>query len=126
MKFGKRPHGGMRQLVRIRSTPYDLERPSGSQVGAMGERSTANTDSTTTITGVNLWLFDPDTANVDTSFGDRLEGDLRGLALDGADVQYDDRVTHGSHEYEVERVTHVPDDNNPVLKVFSLVRRTNT
>lgn len=111
----------MRQVVRQRSTLYDLERPNHSQSGRFGESAT----STTTIADVSMWLHDPTEVNMDTQYGDRLGGDLQGLAMPSADIQVHDVVQHGGDAYEVERIQHLPDNDTQVLKQFALEKRTN-
>lgn len=116
-----RAHGTMRTIVRQRSTLYDITRPSQGQTGRFGESD----ETTTTITDVSLWLFEPNEVNIDTEHGDRLGGDLQALALPAADVAVHDRLDHGGDSYEVERIMHLPDNDNQQLKMFSLQKRTN-
>lgn len=116
-----RSRGAMRTVVRRRTSDYDLTRPTQSSGGRFGEHS----ESTTTVTDVSLWLFEPSEVNIDTEFGDRLGGDLQGLALPSADIQVHDRVTHGPDTYEVERIAHMPDNDDKVLKRIALDKRTN-
>lgn len=116
-----RVHGTLRQIVRQRATPYDIVRPDEDQSGRFGE----NAESTETVNDVDMWLYEPNEVNVDTEYGDRLGGDLRGLALPSADVEVHDRINHGLDTYEVEQIMHIPDNDEQVLKMFSLQRRTN-
>lgn len=116
-----RAHGTMRTVVRRRSALYDVTRPTQGQSGRFGESA----ESTTTVTDVSLWLFEPNEVNVDTDYGDRLGGDLQGLSLPGANVEVHDRISHGGDAYEVERIMHLPDNDNQQLKMFSLQKRTN-
>lgn len=115
-------HESLRQVVRQRSQPYDIERPTQDATARFGESEDV---STTTISGVDMWVYDPQEVNLDTEFGDRLGGDLQALALPSADVQVHDRITHGIDAYEVERVMHLPDNDRQKLKKFALNRRTN-
>lgn len=111
----------MRTIVRRRSSLYDITRPDQGQSGRFGE----STATTTTVSDVSMWLFEPNEVNIDTDYGDRLGGDLQGLALPAADIQVHDRVSHGGDTYEVERVMHLPDNDDQQLKMFSLQKRTN-
>jgi hypothetical protein len=115
-------HEALRQVVRQRSRPYDLERPTQHAAARFGESEDV---STTTITDVDIWVYDPQEVNVDTEFGDRLSGDLQALALPNADVEVHDRLTHGVDSYEVERVMHLPDNDRQKIKKFALNKRTN-
>lgn len=122
MRFGRsRANGAMRQVVRQRGTQYDLTRPTQSSGGRFGEHS----ESTTTISDVELWAFNPEEVNVDTEGGDRLGGDMQALSMPSANIAVHDRLTHGGDEYEVQRIMHLPDNDNKVLKMFALSRRTN-
>lgn len=116
-----RAHGTMRTIVRQRSALYDLTRPSQGQSGRFGESEA----DTTTVSDVSLWLFEPNEVNDDTEYGDRLDGDLQGLSLPSADVAVHDRLDHGGDSYEVERIMHLPDNDDQQLKLFSLQKRTN-
>lgn len=116
-----RSFGTLRTVVRKRTTAYTITRPDEGATGRFGETD----ETTSTVSNVDMWLFQPTEVNADTEYGDRLEGDLQGLALPSADVQVHDRVPHGSDEYEVQRVMHLPDNDNKQLKMFSLERRTN-
>lgn len=116
-----RAHGTMRTVVRKRSSLYDITRPTQGSTGRFGESD----ETTTTVSDVSMWLHEPSEANLDTEYGDRLDGDLQGLALPQADVQVHDRIDHGGDTYEVDRIMHLPDNDNKKLKLFSLDRRTN-
>lgn len=126
MGFGKSPGNLFRWRIRERSSSYDLTRPSGSQTGRFGERPTDSSESTTTVSGVSLWLFMPESAPSGVSMGERLEGDLQGIALPGADVQYGDRLSHGGNKYDVTtEVFGVPNDADPEYMTFALEKVTN-
>lgn len=120
------PRGGgykaLKRVVRMRSSTYDLARPT---IDSGGGRFGESSESTTTVAGVSMWLHDPEEIDQDTEYGDRLGGDLQGLAHPSADIQVDDRLTHGGDEYEVSRIMHLPDNDRQVLKKFALQRRTN-
>lgn len=111
----------MRMVVRTRGEPYDLTRVEHSSDGRFGE----NSRDESTINGVTLFLFRPTEVNVDTEHGDRLEGDLQGLALPSADVKVDDEVDHGGETYVVTEIRHIPSNEDRVLKLFSLDRVVN-
>lgn len=122
MRIPRSPvNGALRTVVRRRASSYDVTRPDQDSSGRFGE----NAESTTTVSGVSAWVFEPTEVNVDTEYGDRLGGDMQALAMPSADVQVHDRFTHGSDTYEVERIMHLPDNDDQVLKMFSLERRTN-
>lgn len=112
---------GLRMVVRKRVTPYSLVRPDEESTGRFGE----DVDTSSAGPTVNLWCYDPTEINVDTEYGDRLGGDLQGLALPDGDVQVQDRLDHGGETYVVDRIMHIPDNDSPVLKMFSLVKQTN-
>jgi hypothetical protein len=116
-----RSHDVMQTIVRRRAELKEVVRPSTDSSGRFGEHDST----TTTISDVSMWLFNPTEINVDTQFGDRVGGDLEGLALPDADVQVNDRVDHGTDTYEVQRIYHIPDDDRKALKRFSLQRRVN-
>lgn len=117
-----RAYGSLRTVVRRRSSSYDLQRPDETMDGRFGEHDDATV---TTVSGVDVWLFEPEEVNLDTEHGDRLQGDLNGLSLPSADVQVHDRVTHGGDVYEVDDIAHLPDNDNQQLKAFSLTKRVN-
>lgn len=122
MRFGfGRPRGAMRQVVRQKASEYDLTRRTDDSKGRFGESD----GSTTTVSNIALYLFEPSEINLDTQYGDRLGGDLQGLAMPNADLQFDDTLTHGTDDYEVEEIMHVPSESDKVLKMFSLQRKTN-
>lgn len=122
MRLGRsRALESLAMVVRKRSTAYDIERPSEAMDGRFGETDAT----TTTVSGVDMWLHEPEEINRDTDYGDRLGGDLQGLAQPSADIQVHDRVTHGTETYEVERIMHLPDNDRRTLKAFALQRRVN-
>lgn len=122
MRFGfSRAHGALRQLIRQKSDLYDLTRDTGDGKGRFGE-SDANT---TTVTDVSLYLHAPNEVNIDGIGGERIDGDLAALALPSADVEVDDRLTHGSETYEVEDIIDQPNENDPQYRLCSLTRVTN-
>lgn len=117
-----RAYGGLRSVVRRRATPKDLERPELGSGGRFGETTDAPTE---TIPRRRMWLYDPTERNVDTDYGDRLDGDLHGLSMPDEDIVVNDRVSHGGERYEVSRIEHLPDEDTAKLKMFALERRTN-
>lgn len=112
----------MQQVVRTRQTAHTVERPDydGGTAG-LGETVEPATIDVT----VDAWLYQPDETGEDIDVGVRLTGDLNGLALPSADVQVNDRYTHGGVTYEVSAIEHVPNDDRPVLQQFALERMTN-
>lgn len=73
----------------------------------------------------DVWLFNPDEASVQSIAGERVTGDLGGLAVaDGSvDIQKGDRIVHGGVEYEVDTVVGVPDEEQTNYWQISLIRR---
>jgi len=114
-------HQALRTVVRRRSSERTFRRPTQGSTGRFGD----NDGSTTPVQGVDTWLFEPTEVNLDTEFGDRLQGDLQGLALPSADVEVQDRVSHGPDEYEVQQIYHLPDNDRKELKLIELQKRTN-
>ena len=120
MRFGfSRGNETIRQIVRQKSSPYDITRPTDRGNARFGESDA----STTTIEDVSLYLYDPGESALDTEFGDRLSGDLNGLALPNVDVNKDDRLTYDGTEYEVADVPAMVKDG--VIKAFPLEKVTN-
>lgn len=117
-----RAHRTLRTVIRKRSSSYDLTRPTITSTGRFGESAD---EKTTTIPNVSMWLHEPNEINVDVDGGDRIDGDLNGLALPSADVEVNDIVSHGVDTYEVQRIMHLPDNDNQQIKLFALQRRTN-
>lgn len=115
------PHDSLRTIVRTRSSTYTLVRPDGDAGGGRFGESTE----TTSTHEEECYLFSPEERIIDTEFGDRLDGDLQGLALPSADVEHDDRVNHGTDVYEVDGIQHLPSDQDAQIKIFSLSRVTN-
>lgn len=79
-------------------------------------KTTGSLDETTETTAEHteqIWFVSPrkSVTNVDT--GERVNGDLRGLAPDPLDIQKDDRITYGGVEYEVDTVIGRPGDGTP-------------
>lgn len=87
----------------------------------MGE-TVVNTTLTHTA---DLWLFAPGEQNVETEGGERLQGDLLGMALNGEDLQANDEVTHGADNYRVEDIVHLPHEDDKQIMKFSLMRVNN-
>lgn len=111
----------MRQIIRIRSQTYTVTRP-----GAEGSKSAMGEEITDTSTvDVDALLYSPREDEQPTDFGNRVTGDLNGLALPSADVQVEDVYAHGSDDYVVTDVTHVPSDENKTLKQFALDMKVN-
>lgn len=120
MNFGfSRGNEALRQIVRQKTVPYDLTRKSDDNNGRFGEENAAET----TVTDVPLYLHNETESSIDTQYGDRLEGDLSGLALPNADVQHDDELTHNGERYVVAQKPELVKDG--VLKAFVLNKVVN-
>lgn len=80
---------------------------------------------TTTESIEDVWLFDPDETSVQSVGGERITGDLGGLAVaDGTvNIGNGDRMSHGGIEYEVDTSVGVPDDEQTDYWQISLIRR---
>jgi hypothetical protein len=109
----------LRQVVREHLVEHSVVRTTHA-AGRFGEDE--ETESTITV---EAWLHQPTEINVDTPYGDRLGGDLEALALPSADVEVGDEYPHGGETYEVQRIQHLPDNDDKKLKRFSLTRKTN-
>lgn len=101
--------GGLGAILRGRTAPKTVTRPT---------KSTGSLDQTTETTASHtesLYLFRPQEAVADTMAGERITGDLGGLAIaDGTvDLSKDDRVTYGGVEYELDTIVGVPEDDEP-------------
>lgn len=114
-------HKALRRVVSTRIVTYQITRPDEASVGRFGE----SIDTSTATHSADLWLFEPNEINIDTEYGDRLGGDMQGLAMPSANMEVHDRLTHGAETYSVNRLMHIPDNDNQVLKMFSLERQTN-
>lgn len=111
--------GGITRIIGSRATATTVTRVTESK------DSLDATSETTTEHMEDIWLFDPEESSVQGLAGERVTGDLGGLAVaDGmVDIQNGDRVTHGGVEYEVDTVVGVPDDEETDYYQISLVRR---
>jgi hypothetical protein len=109
----------LRQLIRVRGVCYEVTRQTGVENIGMGE-----TRQTTDTVYVDALLFAPTSDNSMTEFGDRLTGDLNGLALPDADVQVGDEYDHNGVTYEVTTVDSRPSDSNVELQRFALDKVT--
>lgn len=114
-------HKALRRVVSTRVVSYGITRPEEASVGRFGE----SVDTSSVSHTADLWLFEPNEINIDTEYGDRLGGDMQGLAMPAADLEVHDRLDHGTDTYTVNRIMHIPDNDSPVLKMFSLERQTN-
>lgn len=86
----------------------------------IGERvsTTANVD-------VDIWLFDPNERNIQNDFGERLDGDLGGLCLPDESVQVNDSVATGGHEYVVDSIIPLPNENDTKYLALNFRRITD-
>lgn len=120
MRFGfSRGNEALRQIVSQKTEPYDLTRRTDDNNGRFGEDNASET----TISGVQLYLHNETESSIDTQYGDRLSGDLSGLALPSADVQHDDELTHNGETYVVAQKPELVKDG--VLKAFVLNKVVN-
>lgn len=113
-------NNGLRRVIRHRSTTFSLQRPSHS-AGRFGDESST----TTTISGVDLWLHPPRTMMQNTEFGDRRPADAVALGLDTADVQVNDRLTDGGTVYEVDDVEYLPNESEAEFIRVTFTARVN-
>jgi hypothetical protein len=100
----KRGLAGISRVIRARSRPVTVTRPTVSQ-GSLDEQTETLSDHQE-----DLWLFDPRKRDDDQIAGERIEGNLGALAVGRVDIEPGDRVTHGGVEYEVDTVVGHPDD----------------
>lgn len=114
-----RAFSGISRIVAARATATTVARISTSK------DSLDSTTETTAEHSETVWLFNPDEVRSQSLAGDRITGDLGGLAVaDGTvDIQNGDRVTHGGVEYEVDTVEGRPDDDSPDYWEITFVRR---
>lgn len=115
--------GGLKRIasvVDVRAITYDFHRPTEG-TSRFGESS----ESLSNTVSVDAWLFEPEEIPISTEYGDRVGGDLQGLAQPSADVQRHDHVVHGTDTYEVQRIVHLPDEEEQYVKLFGLSRVTN-
>lgn len=120
MRFGfSRANETIRQIVRQKSLPYDITRRTDRANGRFGEHDATET----TINGVELHLFDPGETALDTEFGDRLSGDLEGLALPDADIREGDVLTYDGTDYEVNAKPEMVKDG--LIKAFAFDKVVN-
>lgn len=118
--LGPKPNGLIKKVITSNASEKTFERQSFSK-DSVGENV-----STTSDVAVTAWLFRPQDSNVQTNFGERLDGDLSGLAHGSEDIQVNDRVTVGTTTYEVQAINNLPNDDNTSYKFFSLIRVHNT
>lgn len=116
-----RAHRALRQIVRQKSVTKTVTRFTKGREGRLG-----GNDPTSSTHSVDMHLFDPESNIQETQYGERLGGDLQGMALPGADIQASDQVDHGAHTYEVsEEPVHIPSEKDKVLKLFALEKVVN-
>lgn len=115
--------GGLERIasvVSVRSSQYEFHRPSEG-LSRFGE----STESLSNTVSASVWLFEPDEIPISSEYGDRVGGDLQGLASPTEDIERHDHVVHGTDTYEVQRIIHLPDEETKYVKLFSLTRVTN-
>jgi hypothetical protein len=116
-----RSRGALRTVVRNRASLYDITRPDQTSTGRFGETA----ETTATINDVSIWIYNPREQDIDTEYGERLNGELNALSMPNADVAVHDRLTHGGETYEVTNIAHLPDNDTKVLKMFALDKVVN-
>lgn len=113
--------GGIARIISARASATTITRVT-TTTGALDEET-----ETTTEHSERIWLFDPEESSIQAPAGERVTGDLGGLAVEpdveSVDIQSGDRVTYGGVEYKVDSVVAVPDDGNPRYHQISFVRR---
>lgn len=120
MRFGfSRANETIRQIVSQKTALYDLTRKVDEANGRFGEHDASEA----TVTDVPLYLFNEGESAIDTDFGDRLSGDLEGLALPDADVRKGDELTHDGTVYEVDEKPEMVKDG--LIKAITLVKKVN-
>ena len=121
MRLSRQPgRHAIQHIVRLRSQTYAVSRQDGVSDVGRGE-----TRPDTTTVDVDALLFNPIDVQEIVDFGERMAGDLNGLAQPSADVQVGDIYTHGDVDYEVNAVTGQPSDEDSVVLRFGLEKMTN-
>jgi hypothetical protein len=126
----------MQQVVRLRSDTFTVTRQTGVEKVGMGE--TRQTEDTVEVDAL---LYAPSTSSDMLQFGDRLGGDLNGLALPEETVREGDEFDMSESTftfdssldatfsdngvYEVATVENRPSDTDVQLQRFALERITN-
>lgn len=100
---------GITRIIRARARSTVVSRPT-TTTGSLDQEQETTTDHI-----VNMWLYEPTERRANELAGERVDGDLGGLAVaDGTvDLEHNDRVTHGGVEYEVDTVVGHPEDDVP-------------
>jgi hypothetical protein len=107
-------------VVRRRQDTYTVTRLDSTSTDSIGDVS-----ETTSTHEEDAWLFNDARGKFEDLFGEEVSGDLNGLALDGADLQHDDRLTHDGTEYIVEDEPElVPAEGAKVVR-FTLTEKVN-
>lgn len=115
--MGKLPTGLLHRRISARATEYTITRVTET-VNEAGE--VEETESTHTAT---LWCFSPRNMTSQLMSGEHTSGSLQALMIPSEDVTFDDRLTHGGVEYEVDDVIIYPDKTQPTCHLLVLVRR---
>lgn len=115
--LGRLPTGVMHRRIGARSSDYTVTRVTET-VNDAGE--TVTTESTHTV---SLWCFEPRNVTAEFSSGEHTSGSLQALSNPSEDITFDDRLTHGGVEYDVDDVSMYPDAKSPVYRRLTLVRR---
>lgn len=102
-------------------TQYAVERVTGES----SQSRFGDSVQTTETVYVDAYLYTPTEVNETIDFGERLDGELNGLALPDEDIQVNDVFTHDAEQWQVETVMHSPSNDNRAYKRFSLTKLTN-
>lgn len=107
-------------IVSDRAETFTVTRPTESK-GDMGAY-----EETTVTHDEDIYVYSPRHVSEQVARGEQQTGSLRALADPTADVQKDDRITHGSVAYEVLADPEgIPDDSSPEVLQFDLTRVVN-
>jgi hypothetical protein len=118
MRRGRTPVRIYKERITANATTYSIDRPDGGNEQSYGAGTSLNEDATT----ATLHLFLPTEAPTVQATGEVQNGTLQGQCLVDADVQEDDRLTHGGARYEVDAKTGVPNDDSPSFYELRLSR----
>lgn len=115
--MGNLPTNVYNRRLNARSSAYTVTRVTETvnDVGEIVESESTHT--------VNLWCYSPRNVTSQLISGEHTSGDLQGLVKPSEDITFDDRLTHGGVEYEVDDVTVFPDETQPIYHKLTLVRR---
>lgn len=119
MKFGPKPFGAMRLVVKGNASEYTVERVTRT-VGSMGDAQESSTTHT-----ANIWVYNENELTLNIDIGERIDGETQGLALVEEDIAINDRIQYGSDTFEISAIVVIPTENTPKLQLLELDKRTN-